>query len=160
LLYYHIAFNEKEIVDYFTLYIPENYKNIKGIKTNNPDDYGIKLTNTTLNDFFKHFNFPLHEKYLSIFTYDDWSFNFDLERLLNTNNHIICGFSYGSLYNEPDNIAVGHVSLITKINGSEIQLLDPGPKHPGLKYVNSDNLYAAIKRKKDGLWLISEISCT
>ena len=158
LLYHNISFNENEIKNYFTINIPENYENLKGIETNNPDDYGIKLLNSTLNDFFKYFNFPLHEEYMSIFVYEDWSFNDAIEDLLNTNNHIVCGFSYGSLYNEPNNISIGHVSIITKKNGAKIQLLDPGPKYPGLKYVDSYDLYVAIKTKKDGLWLISEVS--
>jgi hypothetical protein len=139
------------------VYIPESNTGINGIKTDNPNEYGIKLEKDTINEFFKHFDIPLSEKYVSIFQYEDWSFDDAISDFLKTDNHIVCGFSYSLLYNEKANIDVGHVSIITAKNYSEIELLDPGPKNPGIKHIDSENLYSAIKRKRDGLWLISSV---
>jgi hypothetical protein len=154
--YYDILIDERVIDNYFTVYIPEDTQGkLKCVKTSNPQEYGIKVGNDTLNKFFSHFNIPLHEKYLSIFHYEDWSFEQEVRELLNSDNHIICGFSYGALYNEQKNIDIGHVSIIADMDDNQIKLLDPGPINPGLKYVKADDLYSAIKMRRDGLWLIS-----
>ncbi|GHU35787.1 hypothetical protein FACS1894172_18020 [Spirochaetia bacterium] len=157
LAYYNINIRDIDITRSFDIFIPESCDNIAGIKSNNPNDYGAKLYNNTINKFFKVFNIPLKEEYISIFSYEDWEyFDESVANLLNTESNIICGFSYGTLYDEPENIEIGHVSIITNKNGNKIQILDPGPRNPGIKYVDSYNLYVSIKRKKDGLWLISQ----
>ena len=69
LLYSDIHLKDEDIVGYFSVFIPESNEDIKGIKTNNPNEYGVKLKTNSLNDFFKYFNIPLHEDYLSIFNY-------------------------------------------------------------------------------------------
>jgi len=86
---------------------------------------------------------------------DDFFLEEEIRKLLKTNISIICGFNYTWLYGNKED-AFQHVSIIVDVlQGSEILLLDPGPRDAGYKTVKIQDLFYAIKAAQDGLWCIS-----
>lgn len=159
LRYYKYEISQIDIAKFFNFYMPnnDNFNDFNITITKNKNDFGIKLTNTSINDFFKKNNFPLNEKYHSIDHFEDWEFNDFIDENLTYNYHIVCGYSYGTLFNEQRNIEIGHVSIITKKDNNRIEILNPGPRNYGYQWVDSYKLYSAIKRKTDGIWLIRNL---
>ncbi len=152
--------NQESIANYFGLCIPydkaEFFTDLKNITySDEPSNWGITVKKNGLNGFFQNFSIPLKEIYIPISTLNDFSFEKEIERNLIERNHIICGYNYSSLYKNNEN--VGHVSIITGLtDDGTIYLLDPGPKENGIKKINSYDLFIAIKRKNDGLWIITQ----
>ena len=94
-------------------------------------------------------------KNLPINYMDEFSFFETIKKLLNDNYWVICGFSYGMLYDDPELYDCGHVNLILNtIGDSKVVVYDPGPKNPGQKIIEEDNLYVAMRKHAGALTLI------
>ncbi len=119
--------------------------------------WGAQIRENTLNDFFEANVIPLHERFIPIsHLLDDYLMIEKIKELLDDNVSIVCGYNYTFLYgNQEDTFQ--HVSIITEVlsQGSEVCLIDPGPKDAGYKTVKAEDLFYAIKAAKDGLWCIS-----
>jgi hypothetical protein len=154
-----IHISPEEIAEYFGLYLPHNEKTeIKKVfYTTNPFEFGTRIKDNELNQFFVDFNLPLIEEYKSISLFQDWEFYDKVLQELENGCHLICGFSYGILFGQSKMIDIGHASIITKvIDRNHFEILDPGPKEAGFKVVDYYKLYSAIRTKKDGVWIIKE----
>lgn len=153
--------SQEEIANYFGLYLPvkENV-DIKNVHyTSKPFEYGIRVKGNDVNLFFGDYNLPLYEEYKPITYFQDWEFQEEVTREISIGTHLICGYSFGKIFNDQTKIDIGHASILTKIvNRNLCEILDPGPKDPGLKKVDCFALFSAIHHKKDGLWLIRELN--
>ena len=143
------------IAESFGVNIPVDYQiSIRNVHyTTDANKWGIILMNDTLTNWFERNSIDLVEDFLSIFKIAEFEFLDIINRLLIEPCHLICGFDYGYLYNK-QNKKIGHVSLIIGTEREQVILLDPGPDRPGEKTVNGDDLFSAIKRKGDGIWII------
>lgn len=146
-----------DIANYFGLYVPAEYTNdeIENlIHSKNPNDWGTKIHNNELNNYFREYNIPLREKYVSIQTIAEWTFTDVIKEYLSRGAHIICG--YNSKYIKLNEVSFtgGHVSIILSASCDEIEILDPGPYDYGVKLIQSEKLYDAIRMKQDGLWIV------
>ncbi len=115
------------------------------------ENRGTDLRGNKLNIFFERNNINLRENYTHINLFLD---EFDmLDYLVDTldENVILCGYDYYSLFDTGEGCA-RHVSIIVNINveNRSIQLLDPGPKDYGQKWVDAAKLFDAIRKAKDG----------
>lgn len=149
---------QEDIAEYFGVNVPMDYVGsiINSFKTNDVNKLGIVLSEEGLNPFFKSHNFLLVERYRPISLYTDWMFEDILMKAKKDNCYLICGYDYGMLYNGKPN-GVGHVSIILDIEAagrSKVSIYDPGPDNPGIKTIDTEDLYYAIHTKKNGLWII------
>lgn len=55
---------------------------------------------------------------------------------------------------DPDVRPFGHVFVLDEVGERTTRLIDPGPKTEGVRFINSDLLYAAIARKGVGMWTL------
>lgn len=130
----------------------------QSIYESNPDLWGIIIEKNTINEFFRKNNFSLVEEFISINSYlDEYFMAEKIAQLLSEKFTVICGYNYSWLFGNRDN-TFGHVSIITEItpNYDKVKIIDPGPKNPGIKWIDTYSLYCAIKAKRDGLWCIKE----
>jgi hypothetical protein len=123
--------------------------------TEDKNKFGIIIYSDSINNLFHHFGIKLIEKYVGINTIPEESFVSTVQELLKK-SYVICGYDYGYVYNEPKNICLGHVSIITEITDDTVMLFDPGPRNFGIKRLDTYRLFYGIKHKKDGLWCICE----
>ena len=163
LKYYGIFnFDQEKIASNFEIFVPPNFNSRKPYyhETIDSNKWGIVLKDYSINTFFRNNSIPLRETFISIYTiYDEFNMKDLIEEMLKIDSVMICGYNYSAVFGENDS-DIGHVSIIKglKKGYEDIILLDPGPKNPGLKSVNSYDLYNAIKRKKDGICIISSNS--
>lgn len=121
-------------------------------------EWGARIKNDTINNFFSCNNINLKEQYVPINQFMDNYFMCEkIKELISKNITIICGYNYTWLFGNQED-TYRHVSIIVDVDldTDKILLLDPGPKDAGYKYVASDKLFYAIKAGKDGLWCITE----
>ncbi len=150
--------SQELIAEYFGLNVPEDYlgeiKNLNIVfdKMN----FGIKIKEEGLNPFFKKYNIPLTEEYVSIYELFDWEFEMLIEKALNQKKHILCGFDYGILNNDKS-MKIGHISIISGIQKNIVEIIDPDPVHLGIRNIKSYILYRAIHSIKDGVWVLSQV---
>ena len=152
-------YNQQMIAESLGVNIPIDHKSsIKNINyTMDSNKWGIVLKNNTLTNWFMKNNINLVEDFISIFTISEFKFLDIINQLLITPYHLVCGFDYGYLYNKQGN-KIGHVSLIIGTECEQVILLDPGPDQPGEKMVNGYDLFSAIKRKEDGIWIVKKLN--
>jgi hypothetical protein len=147
-----------DVVNYFNYFLPEEPENkriINYLVTDSKNDWGAKLEKDTVNNLFEFFTLPLKEEYIPINTLTDWNFTDVIKKNLELNNHILFGFDYSFLYNKQES-SVGHVSLITGLDEHELlEIQNPGPINLGIRTFNAYDVYLAIKKKSDGLWIIT-----
>jgi hypothetical protein len=155
-----IDISQYDIANYLGVNIPDGETipfvfNIK--KTDQNSNIGVIVTGNEINDLFEHFDIPLKETYKSAYRIYPDDFGLLVKKELLQNKSIICGFSYGYLYDK-NNFDIGHVSIITNISDdySSMFLLDPGPDDCGLKEVETNKLFSAIRLKRNGIWVISQ----
>lgn len=118
---------------------------------------GVKLTYNSINNLFDFYGIPLVEHYVKINIIDKDFFVDYLNDVLLSGKHIVCGFEYHSLYKQIGDYS-GHVSIIFNVdeNSETVYLLDPGPRGAGIKAVKTYDLYQAISKAQDGLWIMSK----
>ncbi len=147
-----------QIAEHLGVCVPTDYHgSIQNIeRTDQISKWGVRIMNDDINRLFKKLNIPLQETYTPSNTLSDFEFNDFVTSLSLTGHDIICGFSYGVLFKERDNIDVGHVAILLECNGEVCSMYDPGPKNYGIKNVALDDLRMAMRVKKDGLWVIKK----
>lgn len=140
--YYHSV---KELSSHFTI--------VTSSKTTADHELGIHVKNGDLDKLFNKLNVPLYEEYIPINQVPEFKFMEFIQELLQQKAHIICGYSFGMLFNENSSFDVGHASIIISSTSKYINILNPGPKFAGINMVNEYDLYCAIRHKQDGLWI-------
>ena len=134
-----------KIASYFQIITPG--------ESDSDNDFGIHLSENSFSNILISLQIPLSEEYISIsHTYPDL-FEETLTNLLQQKVHILCGYSYGSLFNDPSLEDIGHASIISCTKGGRIGIINPGPDNYGLNYVDDYALYQAIRYKHAGLWI-------
>lgn len=124
--------------------IPSQIHNIK--ISDDAKDWGVHLKNNTLNDFFKYYNIPLKETFFRGDLFDEIKLDYFLDST-SENYDIIMFISHGSLYNNDNNIDVGHSILYTGRSGNSIQYIDPGPANFGINNRDIYDIYLSIKSR-------------
>lgn len=156
----NISLSQQELAEFLGVNVKKDYNGkVSNIKYQTDENLlGVTFRKELMSDIFKHFKLPFREHYLTIREVEDEYFlEGEIVERLKNQFHIICGFSYGVLYNTRDKEKYGHVSIITAIENRVVTLLDPGPLEPGKKEVKIFDLFEAIYIKNGGLWLISNI---
>lgn len=123
------------------------------------EQWGARVKGGTLNEFFQSNGIPLIENYCPIsHVLDEVFFVDEIQQILKKpKTSIICGYTYERLFNIGDG-RYQHVSIIVDAtDDGRVEIIDPGPKNAGLKYVNAASLFDAIRAAKDGLWCIEPI---
>jgi hypothetical protein len=150
-------YSQYDIINVFGLTIPKTAKVSEKIRnitySDNPNDWGVKLEYDSLNTFFKNEGINLVKEYISIREIANYSFELTLKSVSDEFD-VVFGFDYGRLNNIPESYSIGHVGLFLKLEGENLLYFDPGPRNYGVRKVNIDDLYNAIKNKSDGLWII------
>lgn len=139
--------------------IAQQLEIVSADEKNDPRFWGTQISNNTINDFFSQNSISLREQFISIHNFmDDYFLGEEIASLLNQGASIICGYNYTWLFGNRDDV-FGHVSIIVGVsnNREKIELLDPGPKNAGYKFVSTADLFSAIKARGDGLWCIYPI---
>ena len=118
---------------------------------------GVNLKYNSINALFEFYNIPLVEEYVKINFIDRDFFADYLYDVLIAGKHVVCGFEYHSLYKLTGEYS-GHVSIVFDADKTSdtVHLIDPGPRDAGIKTVKTYDLYQAISKAKDGLWIISQ----
>lgn len=155
---HNIIMDQIDIGNYFGVNVDDKYSGrLNSIKiTDDYDKLGIVLKKHTINNFFKEYGLPFYETFYSVNNFEDWSFYDAIVENLNRGHHIICGVSYGSLFRNTRKIDFGHAILIENANNNLVSIIDPGPQHFGRKNVDPTDLFVAVHKKKDGLWVITQ----
>lgn len=121
ILEHHLSkrFEQYEIANYFGIHYPADFTPSKLIQnysiTANENDIGMIVSNESINEFFEKNKIPLDVKFSSIHSFVDWEFDDFIVKNLLEGNHLVCGFSYSTLFKESEqNKSVGHVAIITE----------------------------------------------
>ncbi len=138
---------EIELVsNFFNVYRPKD--------TNDMNKFGAIINKDDVNSMFNELGLPLKEKYIPINSIAEYEFCDVVAECLKNGDHVIFGYSYGYLYGIDKYAQLGHVSIITEINGEMITILNPGPDNYGYHTFKYDDVYSAIRKKRDGIWII------
>ncbi len=152
--------HQYEIADYFGVCYPDNHpiENVKNYSYSEDSSlWGIQIKKNGINQFFNDFLLPLKEEYYPINTFTEYSFETFINEKLKNKISIICGYSKSTLYKSLKiSSEIGHASIIKNIDVSKsiIEIFDIDPSNYGKQIVDSYDLFVAIHRKHDGLWLI------
>ena len=122
--------------------------------------WGAHVKDGTLNEFFQANNIPLKENYYPVsHILDELFFVDEIQRILKKSEvSIICGYTYERLFDIGDDV-YQHVSIIVgATDDGHVEIIDPGPKNAGKKYVSAASLFDAIRAAKDGLWCIEPVN--
>lgn len=138
--------------------IAELFSIITSAEAKTDNDIGVHLIDTSLDIVFLHFNIPLSEKYIAINTIEEDFFIDFIINELQKGSHILCGYSYGILFNDTKLINIGHFSIIVSANNDKIKMINPGPQNFGVNEVKDYELYRAIHKKSAGLWILKKHS--
>lgn len=137
--------------------IPHEIHNIQF--SDNAEDWGVHLKNDTINGLFQHYNIPLKETFFSAKQFDEISLDSFFDAV-SDNYDIMMFISHGALYNNKDNLDIGHCLLYTGRQGDNIQYIDPGPANLGMNFRGLYDIYFSIKRRSllgGGLSIISNL---
>lgn len=146
----------EKISSFFTIYVPIDNNNKKkySARTHDAKMIGAHINNGEINNFLTKNNIPLREEYYSIFTLEEYAYANILDQEVSSRNHIICGYSFGKLFNKKDAESLGHVSLVLNIDGKFLTILNPGPDCSGETVVKIEDMYSASKSASGGLWVL------
>lgn len=151
-------YSQYDLANYFGVTVPEEYliSGVHNLKYSNMEkDYGTHVTEKDLNAFFNEKGIPLMVEWLSANPFGEYP---DAVYIPN-DRYVIFLFSYGSLYQEPQNYTVGHASLLLE-NESHgmIKIYDPGPRNHGEKDVSINNLYDAVYDGRGGILIFNKVN--
>ena len=123
-------------------------------ETDVDNELGVHLSDGDLDKIFTEFQIPLFEQYIPINHIAEFQFTDLIVSLLESNAHILCGYSFGYLFHDNSLLNIGHASIILSVDGDYVKILNPGPKFAGINKVREDDLYSAIRYKQGGLWVL------
>ena len=118
------------------------------------NELGVHLNHGDLDNMFSELNIPLYEQYIPINQIAEYRFADFINGLLNSKAHVLCGYSFGSLFRDESLRDIGHASIILSVDGDYAKILNPGPKFVGINEVREDDLYTAIRCRQGGLWVL------
>ena len=152
-------FTQIDFAESFGITIPiGNHTSIDNVQySNDIKECGASVSVEELNELFVKHNIPLAVSYLPSNYFNELNFD-DIVSTKSRNSFIVFAFSYGVLYNEPQNIDVGHVVLFEEINrkSDSVIVYDPGPRNFGSKVVQVDDIIYAMKRR-GGIFLFEKL---
>lgn len=112
------------------------------VKVRIKNDYGIKISEDKLQEFFNEKGIWLRIKYLDGIRINELDLDVRFARYL----YVILAYSYGVLYNK-SNHNTGHLALLEKVSGKDIiQIYDPGSDEVGIKELSILKMYDAMKK--------------
>ena len=142
-------FSIEKISSFFKINYPSEHQSIEKL--------GVIIKDNEINELFNSLSIPLKEDYIHISKIAEFEFYDTVKNAINDGCHILFGYSYGTLYKDPDLLQLGHVSIITEVANNSLTILNPGPGSFGYGKFDEFSIYSAIKVKNDGLWIISEL---
>ena len=157
--------NQIEIAEFLGVHFPRGHSQ-EGISnvhhTDDPSRWGVVVQNHEINNLFHSYSIPLTEEYIPINNFEDWSFEDKIKDVLRSGAHVLCGYSARSLDSSTrhdDPVPWGHAVAVLDAepcSGAEhdITVYDPGPQGSGERRIRGWRLFAAIKARMDGLWII------
>lgn len=153
-----LRLTQHSLVEEFGIIVPygytTSYKNVKFSSVEN--DYGVHISEEELQRFFNKRRINLRIKYIDSTRINELDLDVRFERYLEEKKYVILAYSYGTLYNKPDHINLGHVALLEKVIGEDIiQIYDPGPDKAGIKNISILKMYDAMRRK-GGIYTIEK----
>lgn len=149
---------QQDLAEKFGIIVPQNHKiAIKNKEFSaEENDYGVKISEEKLQDFFDKNGIGLKVKYIDGTRISELDLDARLAKYLRENKYVILAYSYGVLYNKCDHDSLGHVALLEEVCGEDtVRIYDPGPDAAGVKEVNILKIYDAM-RKKGGLYIFDE----
>lgn len=152
-----LKITQQDLAEEFGLIVPHGYNiGINNIKSSSVEnDYGVKIFEEKLQEFFDEKGIGLRIKYLDGTRINELDLDVKFTRYLKEKN-VILAYSYGVLYNKFNHDSLGHVALLEKVSGEDIiQIYDPGPDDAGVKEMCILKMYDAM-RKKGGLYAIDK----
>lgn len=155
-----LVIDQNELAEIFGVTIYKNSNtNIKNVSyTDNLMDIGVHIDENKLLDLFIKYDIPLNVKYYSRNPFDDYGLEDITESQINVNKYVVFTYSYGSLYDKPEWIKIGHVGLLENfIDTRTIRMYDPGPDDSGIKEIDLFKMYEAIEKRNGGVYIFSAI---
>ena len=154
----HSIFSQDHFAEMFGITIPNDENiSIRNVHySSNTREYGTTISVSVVNDFFRKNSIKLKLSFVQSNILEEMTFN-DFIKQNSKHAYIVFAYCYGILYNEPQNIDVGHVSLFESIDEKTdtFKIYDPGPRNSGSKIVKSDDMFAALKRR-GGIYIFTK----
>lgn len=153
-----LKITQQDLAEEFGIIVPHGYNiGINNIKFSSVEnDYGVKISEEKLQEFFDEKEIGLRIKYLDGTRINELDLDVRFARYLKEKKYVILAYSYGILYNKFNHDSLGHVALLEKVSGEDIiQIYDPGPDEAGVKEISILKMYDAM-RKKGGLYIIDK----
>ncbi len=148
LSYYGLKYEIGEIAKHLSIIEIQDAKTDEEIGAKvSPGDFTALLDNLCTN---------LKGEYIPVSFIQEDIFPELIQNLIVENCHIICGYSYGALFDQKPKLRIGHTSLIVSANGLTITIMNPGPINAGVLDVDAFKLYYSMKVRSGGLWVIRE----
>lgn len=149
-----------ELAEIFGITVPCEYKGlVKNITyTSEENNYGVHLTQDKLQAFLVSHNIPLNVRYISSCYLSEMDIDYTISKLQKEYKYIIFTYSYGALYKKSEYMDLGHVGFLESIKNDTVLMYDPGPSEPGIKEINVDDLFYAMK-KKGGIYVFIPNKC-
>jgi hypothetical protein len=124
--------------------------------------WGIQPSVEGINQILTAVNQTLECTFAPISRFQDWEFEERLQLLTENGQFPIVGFDYNSLFGQLVAGDEGHCAVVYRIHHagvrSSVEVYDPGPSRPGLKTVDSYELYRACRKKHGGIWSIAKLT--
>lgn len=111
--------------------------------------FGVVMQIGSLDPYLEAAGIPLIDDFLGIEFISEMSFPDVLREALARYDALAVGFDASFVY--PDAPNFGHFATVADIDSARALLVDPGPLTAGLASVKLDDLFTAIRAKKDGL---------
>lgn len=151
-------YSQTDFAELFGITIPfDTHTTIRNVQySKSITDCGTNICIGEINDFFLDKLIPLHLSFIPSSYFDETTVG-DIIDEKKKNSYIVFAFSYGFLYDEPQNKDVGHVVLFENIDSKAdtLGIYDPGPRNHGSKTVKVDDMVYAMKRR-GGIYLFEK----
>jgi hypothetical protein len=84
-----------------------------------------------------------------------------LQKVQDANSDALVCFDWGVLWDSPDDIGAGHLSVFDRLEGNGLWIVDPGRNDPKFRHITLANLYEAIHHhgpnNSGGIWFIKKV---